>query len=49
MDFETIKARDDRYVMHTYARFPVDIDHGENATLWSADGKEYIEIGRAHV
>ena len=44
MDFETIKARDDRYVMHTYARFPVDIDHGENATLWSADGKEYIDF-----
>ena len=44
MDFETIKARDDRYVMHTYARFAVDIDHGENATLWSADGKEYIDF-----
>ena len=44
MDFESIKARDDRYVMHTYARFPVDIDHGENATLWSAEGKEYIDF-----
>ena len=37
MDFQTIKTRDDQYVMHTYGRFPVDIDHGRNATLWSAD------------
>ena len=44
MDFQTIKARDDQYVMHTYGRFPVDIDHGKNATLWSADGKEYIDF-----
>ena len=35
MDFQTIKARDDQYVMHTYNRFPVDIDHGKNATLSS--------------
>ena len=44
MDFQTIKARDDQYVMHTYGRFPVDIDHGKNATLWSAEGKEYIDF-----
>ena len=44
MDFQTIKARDDQYVMHTYGRFPVDIDHGKNATLWSAGGKEYIDF-----
>ena len=44
MDFQTIKARDDQYVMHTYNRFPVDIDHGKNATLWSVEGKEYIDF-----
>ena len=44
MDFQTIKARDDQYVVHTYNRFPVDIDHGKNATLWSAEGKEYIDF-----
>ena len=44
MDFQTIKARDDQYVMHTYGRFPVDIDHGKNATLWSAEGREYIDF-----
>ena len=28
---------DSAYLANTYARFPVDIDHGRNATLWSAD------------
>ena len=44
MQFSEIKARDDQYVLHTYARFPVDIERGKNATLWSAEGKEYIDF-----
>lgn len=44
MDFQTIKARDDQYVLNTYARFPVDVDHGKNATLYSAEGREYIDF-----
>lgn len=44
MDFQTMKARDDQYVMHTYPRFPVDIDHGQGATLYTAGGREYIDF-----
>lgn len=44
MDFQTIKARDDQYVLNTYARFQVDVDHGKNATLYSAEGREYIDF-----
>ncbi len=44
MTFEELKAMDDTYVMHTYARFPVDIDHGVNATLYSLSGREYIDF-----
>ena len=44
MTFEELKAMDDTYVMHTYARFPVDIDHGRGATLYSLAGKEYIDF-----
>lgn len=44
MNFQDISSRDSRYVMHTYGRFPVDIDHGKNATLWSVEGKEYIDF-----
>ena len=39
MDFQELKALDDQYVMHTYGRFPVDVDHGENATLYDALGR----------
>lgn len=44
MTFEELKAMDDTYVMHTYARFPVDIDHGQGSTLYSLAGKEYIDF-----
>lgn len=44
MTFEELKAMDETYVMHTYARFPVDIDHGRGATLYSLAGKEYIDF-----
>lgn len=44
MTFEELKAMDETYVMHTYGRFPVDIDHGEGATLYSLSGKKYIDF-----
>ena len=31
-------------VMQTYGRFPVAIDHGEGATLYSPEGKAYIDF-----
>ncbi len=31
-------------VMQTYARFDVVVDHGEGATVWSPEGKEYIDF-----
>ena len=33
MNFHEIWALDDQYVMQTYGRFDVDIDHGKGATL----------------
>ena len=44
MTSEQIKALDSQYVMHTYGRFPVAIDHGEGARLYSPEGKEYIDF-----
>ena len=44
MTFEELKAMDEAYVMHTYGRFPVDIDHGEGATLYSLSGQKYIDF-----
>ena len=39
-----IKELDGQYLMHTYGRFPVVIDHGKGATLWDAEGKKYIDL-----
>ena len=44
MTFDQLQAMDDSYVMHTYARFPVDIDHGQGATLYSLSGQKYIDF-----
>ena len=44
MDHETLKALDRQYVMQTYGRFDVDIDHGKGATLWDASGRKYIDF-----
>ena len=44
MDFEALKALDQTYLMQTYARFPVDLDHGQGATVYDMAGKEYIDF-----
>ena len=35
---------DAQCVMQTYGRFPVAIDHGEGACLYSPEGKKYIDF-----
>ena len=44
MNFTQIKELDQRYVLQTYSRNPVAIDHGRGATLWDTEGKEYIDF-----
>lgn len=44
MTFDELKQMDDSYVMHTYGRFPLGIDHGKGATVYDFDGNEYIDF-----
>ena len=44
MNFSEIKALDESYVIQTYGRNQLAIDHGKGATLYSTDGKEYIDF-----
>ncbi len=44
MTFDEVKALDQEYVMQTYARNPVAIDHGKGATLYDTEGKKYIDF-----
>ena len=34
----------DDYVMHTYGRQPIVLDHGHGAKLYDIDGKEYLDF-----
>jgi len=44
MNSDSIKQLDAKSVMQTYARFDVAIERGEGATLYSPEGKEYIDF-----
>jgi predicted acetylornithine/succinylornithine family transaminase len=41
---EDLKQREQRYVMQTYRRGPVEFVRGEGALLFDADGREYIDL-----
>ena len=44
MTSEEIKALTGQYIMNTYGRFPVAIDHGQGATLYDPEGSAYIDF-----
>ncbi|MDD6023640.1 MAG: aspartate aminotransferase family protein [Oscillospiraceae bacterium] len=44
MNSTELMQLDSSCVMQTYGRFPVAIDHGQGATLYSPEGKTYIDF-----
>lgn len=44
MDREQIKSKDSQYIVHTYNRYDIVVDHAEGATVTDANGKEYIDL-----
>ncbi len=44
MTFEKLRGLDNRYVIQSYGRNPIAIDHGQGAILYDVDGKEYIDF-----
>jgi acetylornithine/N-succinyldiaminopimelate aminotransferase len=34
----------DKYVAHTYARYPIALVRGKGTRVWDADGKEYLDF-----
>lgn len=45
MKMSNLIEKDGLYVANTYARFPVEIIGGKGSLYYSADGKEYIDMG----
>ncbi len=44
MDREYIKELDSKYIVHTYNRYDIVVDHAEGATITDANGKDYIDF-----
>ena len=44
MTYQELKQEEQQYVMNTYGRFAVALDHGEGAKLWDVEGKRYIDL-----
>ncbi len=44
MELRKIIEDSERYLMHTYNRFPVVLRKGRGIRVWSADGKEYLDF-----
>lgn len=44
MNSQEIKGLTSQYIMNTYGRFPVAIDHGEGARLYDPEGNVYIDF-----
>ena len=44
MTFEELKALDEQYVVQSYGRNRIGLDHGAGATLYDLDGREYIDF-----
>ena len=44
MNLTELQALEERYLMRTYRRAPVEFVRGEGALLWDAEGKEYLDF-----
>ena len=47
MNTEKVIKRDQKYIMHTYARSPLVLEHGEGMYAYDADGKAYLDFTSA--
>lgn len=45
MGFEELRQEDKQFISNTYNRFAVDLARGEGATLYSEEGKRYVDFG----
>ncbi|MBQ8073850.1 MAG: aminotransferase class III-fold pyridoxal phosphate-dependent enzyme [Clostridia bacterium] len=43
--FSPLREMDQRYVAHTYRRFPVEIERGSGSEVFDGNGKRYIDMG----
>ena len=44
MKVNEIMEKSEQYVLHTYNRYPVVLDHGKGVRLYDVDGREYLDF-----
>ena len=44
MDRELLKQKDAQYIVHTYNRYDIVIDHAEGAVITDVDGRQFIDL-----
>ena len=44
MTKEAVINETENYVLHTYNRFPIVLDHGQGVRVWDSDGREYLDF-----
>lgn len=44
LGLDEVRSLEERYLMRTYKRAPVDFVRGEGAYLWDAEGKRYLDF-----
>lgn len=44
MTSQEYMAQADQYVLHTYNRFPIVLDHGEGVYLYDVNGRKYLDF-----
>lgn len=44
VDFNTIKEQEQHYVLHSYGRVDVALDHGKGCEAWDTEGRHYYDF-----
>ena len=44
MDFQELKRLDEKFVLQTYGRYPLELVRGSGCKVWDSEGKEYLDM-----
>jgi len=44
MDFQDLKKLDEKFVLQTYGRYPLELVRGSGCKVWDSEGKEYLDM-----
>jgi 4-aminobutyrate aminotransferase-like enzyme len=41
--FDEIVERERQYLVHSYARYPLALEHGRGVYIWDVEGRKYLD------